>query len=210
MTRAITPSTLGQTAARSRSVPGLLSISSDVGCGLPAGSAVRVNVVVKIAPYGTWSSPISADVAASAHRDRRWVGRHAGEVRVLTASHPFMSAPKCSPDGRRAAWIGWEHPRMPWDGTELCVADILDDGTFGPHRVIAGGPAESVCQVEWDGPDSVLALTDPDGWWNLYRIGLDGTRTNLAPCAEELGGPMWMLGSRWFGPPGGGRHAILR
>jgi dipeptidyl aminopeptidase/acylaminoacyl peptidase len=129
---------------------------------------------------------------------------------VLTASHHFMSAPKASPDGRHAAWIAWEHPRMPWDGTELCVAEIRDDGTFGPHRVFAGGPAESVCQVEWDGPDALLALTDPDGWWNLYRIGLDGSSRNLAPCAEELGGTLWVLGWRWFAPLGGGRHAILR
>ena len=137
-------------------------------------------------------------------------GGDPGAVRALIASHHFMTGPRWSPDGRRAAWMGWEHPRMPWDGTELCVAEILDDGSFGPHRVLAGGAAESVCQVEWDGPDSVLALTDPDGWWNLHRIGLDGTKTNLAPCAEELGGPLWMLGSRWFAPLGADRHAILR
>jgi acetyl esterase/lipase len=133
-----------------------------------------------------------------------------GEVRVLGASHHFMTGPKVSPDGGQAAWIGWEHPRMPWDGTELCVAEINEDGTFGPHRVVAGGPEESVCQVEWDGDDALLALTDPDGWWNLHRIGLDGTVTNLAPCEEELGGPMWMLGWQWFTPLGDGRHAVLR
>lgn len=132
-----------------------------------------------------------------------------GAVLVLTASHHFMTGPKVSPDGRHAVWIGWEHPRMPWDGTELCVAEITD-GAFGPHRVLAGGLEESVCQVEWDGSDSVLALTDPAGWWNLHRIGLDGSSTNLAPCQEELGGPMWMLGFRWFAPLGGGRHAVLR
>ncbi|HEU5474688.1 MAG TPA: prolyl oligopeptidase family serine peptidase [Actinophytocola sp.] len=131
-------------------------------------------------------------------------------VRVLTATHHFMTGPKVSPDGRLAAWIGWDHPRMPWDGTELCVAEIQPDGSFGLHRVLTGGPSESVCQVEWDGPDAVLALTDPDGWWNLYRITLDGRRTNLAPGKEELGGPLWMLGMRWFAPLGAGRHAVLR
>jgi dipeptidyl aminopeptidase/acylaminoacyl peptidase len=133
-----------------------------------------------------------------------------GEVLELAASHHFMTAPKISPDGARAAWIGWEHPKMPWDGTELCVAEILADGTFGPHRVIAGGEAESVCQVEWDGPAALLVLTDPDGWWNLHRIGLDGSRANLAPCEAELGGPMWMLGWRWFAPLGQGRYVIVR
>lgn len=131
-------------------------------------------------------------------------------VCALGASHHFMSGPKRSPDGRHAAWFGWDHPRMPWDGTELCVASVLADGAFGPHRVLAGGPTESVCQVEWDGPDALLALTDPDGWWNLYRLGLDGSSRNLAPCQEELGGALWMLGMRWFAPLGDGRHAVLR
>jgi len=39
-----------------------------------------------------------------------------GAVRVLAASHHFMTGPKLSPDGKRAAWLGWEHPNMPWDG----------------------------------------------------------------------------------------------
>jgi dipeptidyl aminopeptidase/acylaminoacyl peptidase len=131
-------------------------------------------------------------------------------VQVLAASHHLLTGPKASPDGRHAAWIGWDHPRMPWDGTELCVAQVQKDGRFGPHRVLAGGPAESVCQVEWDGPQALLALTDPDGWWNLHRIDLGGRCRNLAPCAEELGGPLWMLGMSWFAAVGGGRHAVLR
>ncbi|HEX3590607.1 MAG TPA: prolyl oligopeptidase family serine peptidase [Pseudonocardiaceae bacterium] len=134
-----------------------------------------------------------------------------GPVRTLAATHHFLSGPKISPDGRRAAWLGWNHPAMPWDGTELCVADIAADGTFGPHRVVAGGPAEAVCQFEWDGPGALVAITDPDGWWNLHRIDLAvGHTVNLAPGEVELGGPMWRLGARWFAPLGGGRYAVLR
>lgn len=133
-----------------------------------------------------------------------------GKVRVLSASHHFLSGPKLSPDGTHAAWLGWNHPNMPWDGTELCVAPVEADGTLGAHRVLAGGPCEAVCQVEWDGADAVLALTDPQGWWNLHRITLDGSATNLAPCAAELGGPMWTVGRRWFAKLGEGRFAVLR
>lgn len=125
--------------------------------------------------------------------------------RSLVASHHFLAGPTLSPDGTRLAWLGWEHPDMPWDGAELCVAELGQ-----PHRVVAGGPRESVCQAEWESDDSLLVLTDPDGWWNLFRVGLDGTAVNLAPCEEELGGPLWVLGSRWFAPLGGGRYAVLR
>jgi dipeptidyl aminopeptidase/acylaminoacyl peptidase len=132
-----------------------------------------------------------------------------GGERVLAASHRFLTVPKLSPDGRHAAWFGWDHPRMPWDGTELCVAEVAADGSFGPHRVLAGGADVSVCQVEWETPATLLALLDPDGWWNLHRVGLDGSVANLAPVEQELGGPLWKAGSRWFVPLGGGRHAVL-
>ncbi|MFC4003340.1 prolyl oligopeptidase family serine peptidase [Prauserella oleivorans] len=132
-----------------------------------------------------------------------------GEPRSLAASHHFLTAPQLSPDGRHAAWLGWNHPAMPWDETELCVAEVGPDGTFGPHRVLAGGSGVSVCQLDWEGPDTLLALLDPDGWWNLHRVRLDGTVRNLAPAEAELGGALWKIGSRWTVPLGGGRHAVL-
>ncbi len=142
-------------------------------------------------------------------RDLIAVPLDGGPERVLTASHHFLTAPQLSPDGARAAWVGWNHPAMPWDGTELCVAEIREDGTFGPHRVLAGAADVSVCQIEWESADSLLALLDPDGWWNLHRVGLDGTVTNLAPSEQEIGGAQWKLGARWFTPIGDGRFAVI-
>ncbi|GGP53794.1 dipeptidyl-peptidase 5 [Saccharothrix coeruleofusca] len=148
---------------------------------------------------------VTGDARTDVRRELVAVPLDGSPARVLAASHHFMTGPRLSPDGRHFAWIGWDHPRMPWDGTELCVAEVGSDR----HRVLAGGPAEAVCQVEWEG-DALLALTDPDGWWNLHRISLDGTAVNLAPCREELGGPMWRLGQRWFAPVAPGRYAVLR
>ena len=130
-------------------------------------------------------------------------------VRVLGASHHFMTAPQASPNGRQVAWIAWDHPNMPWDSSVLCVAELTEDGTIGAHRVLAGGPQESVCQFRWETDKTLLALVDPDGWWNLHRVGIDGTKVNLAPCEREIGGPLWQLGSSWFAPLGEGRHAVV-
>lgn len=133
-----------------------------------------------------------------------------GAVRVLAASHHFMSGPKLSPDGTRVAWLGWNHPAMPWDTAILCLAPVGEDGSIGEWRPVAGGPSEAVCQFEWDGAD-LLALTDPDGWWNLYRIDpVTATApVNLAPAPVEIGGPLWVLGARWFTPLGDGRYAVV-
>ncbi|MBB5919010.1 dipeptidyl aminopeptidase/acylaminoacyl peptidase [Actinoalloteichus hoggarensis] len=136
-------------------------------------------------------------------------GEDATAVRTLAASHHFLTAPRPSPDGRHAAWIGWEHPAMPWDGTELCVAKITEDG-LAPHRVLAGGATEAVCQVRWADDESVYALTDPTGWWNPHRITLDGAVTPLLAAEVEIGGPLWQLGASWLAPLGDGRHAVLR
>ncbi|HEV7907725.1 MAG TPA: prolyl oligopeptidase family serine peptidase [Pseudonocardiaceae bacterium] len=153
---------------------------------------------------------ITGDARTDVRRELVALPLDGSEPRVLAASHHFMTGPKLSPDGRRLAWIGWNHPQMPWDGTELCVAELDEHGVAGPHRVVAGGPTESVCQVEWESDETLLALSDPDGWWNLFRIGLDGSSKNLAPCREELGGPMWRLGNRWFAVLAPGRYLVLR
>ena len=177
----------------------------------PAPQAIRYGDLRPGRPDEVWAvrerdtGPRATDVA----RELVAIPLDGTATRVLAASHHFMTAPQLSPDGRHAAWLGWNHPAMPWDGTELCVAPVADDGTFGPHRVLSGGPEVAVCQLEWESPDALLVSMDPAGWWNLYRIGLDGSAANLAAVAAELGGPLWRPGSRWFAPLGGGRHAVL-
>lgn len=126
-------------------------------------------------------------------------------VRELTnARHRFVTGPRLSPDGRRAAWLAWDHPRMPWDGTELVLADVRDDGTLGAPRTVAGGPEESIAQVDWARDGALLYASDRTGWWNLYRDGAP-----LCPREEEFGGPLWKLGHRWFAPLENGLIAVV-
>ncbi|WKU48828.1 prolyl oligopeptidase family serine peptidase [Streptomyces sp. VNUA116] len=131
-------------------------------------------------------------------------------VRVLAASHHLMTGPKVSPDGRYACWLGWDHPRMPWDGTELMCAPIGPDGTPGPARVLAGGPGVAVSQAEWapDRPGVLYVLSDTTGWWNLHELGLDGSARPLCPREEEFGDALWRIGAQWFLPVGGGRMFV--
>ncbi|NIR47426.1 S9 family peptidase, partial [candidate division KSB1 bacterium] len=90
---------------------------------------------------------------------------HAGDV--LESGNDFYSNPRVSPDGSKLAWLTWNHPNMPWDGTELWVAHIQLDGSLKKPQKIAGGTDESIFQPEWS-PDGILYfVSDRTGWWNL-------------------------------------------
>ena len=82
----------------------------------------------------------------------RAAAAHAG-----AGGHDFYASPRISPDGRRLAWISWSKPRMPWDGTELWLADVGADLRLSGARRIAGGRTESVLQPRWS-PDGASAL----------------------------------------------------
>ncbi|MGH9199758.1 MAG: hypothetical protein ACRD2A_00795, partial [Vicinamibacterales bacterium] len=115
-------------------------------------------------------------------------GRPGGEVLVSGAD--FYSDPIVSPDGKTLAWLQWNHPNMPWDGTELWTAAITSDGSLGEREKIAGGVDESIFQPEWS-PDGVLHfVSDRTGWWNLYRRRGSAIEP-LRPMSAEFGKPQW-------------------
>ena len=113
---------------------------------------------------------------------------------VLVEGNDFYSTPRLSPDGTQLAWLTWNHPNMPWDGCELWVGEIADDGTLSSSRWVAGGTAESIFQPEWS-PDGVLYFaSDRSGWWNLERITPDGGIERVCQSKAELGMPQWIFG----------------
>ena len=119
-----------------------------------------------------------------------------GDAMVLAEGCSFYATPRLSPDGSRLAWLCWNHPNMPWDGTELWVADVRRDGTLGEARRVAGGLDESVFQPEWS-PEGVLHfVSDRSGWWNLYRLGKDVEP--LCPMEAEFGEPQWIFGQHTY------------
>ena len=117
--------------------------------------------------------------------------------RVLARGHDFCAYPRFSPDGGQLAWITWDHPNMPWDGTDLWCAEVLADGTLGTARHVAGGSEISALEPRWS-PDGVLHfVADDSGWWNLYRWR-DGAREALYPAELEFGAPLWGLGTTTY------------
>jgi dipeptidyl aminopeptidase/acylaminoacyl peptidase len=126
-----------------------------------------------------------------------------GEPRVLAGGRDFYSFPRVSPDGAWLAWTCWDHPNMPWDGTELWVAPLADSGE---ERLVAGGAEESVFQPEW-GPEGRLHfVSDRDGWWNLYSArepgaelsGEEGALVQLTEEEADFAHPQWLFGGATY------------
>ncbi|MEV7693955.1 prolyl oligopeptidase family serine peptidase [Microbacterium sp. NPDC089189] len=128
---------------------------------------------------------------------------------TLVAGSDFVAQPALSADGRRLAWVAWDHPDMPWDRTRLRVADIGADGASNVRDLTDGSTA--ALQPEWADADTLLYADDPTGRWNLYRRDL--TTDAVAPCAPadaDTGGALWTLGMRWYTPLEDGRIVAVR
>ncbi|HEY0080139.1 MAG TPA: S9 family peptidase [Pyrinomonadaceae bacterium] len=115
--------------------------------------------------------------------------------RVLVSGNDFYSSPRVSPDGRRLAWLTWNHPNMPWDGCELWVGEFDEEGNLARKRLVAGGADESIFQPEWSPSGVLYFVSDRSGWWNLYRWNEEGESIEaLCEMEAEFGKPQWVFG----------------
>jgi dienelactone hydrolase len=123
---------------------------------------------------------------------------HSGEV--IASGYDFYSTPRLSPDGTRLCWLSWRHPQMPWDGTELWVGVVTDDGMIEHVELVAGGPHESIFQPGWSPDGTLYFVSDRTGWWSLYKCDVAREPFEVRPVLwppvdeAEFGRPQWMFG----------------
>lgn len=132
-----------------------------------------------------------------------------GDPQVVTTGHHFYASPRVSPDGTQIAWISWDHPNMPWDATQLWVADLSPGGALGRTRLVAGGEKQSVQQPTWAADGSLWFVNDPDGWWNLFRFTTEGGVEAVTSEEVEYGWPGWQFGLTTFGFLADGRVVAI-
>ena len=148
--------------------------------------AARNRIICVCEDHTSGGEPVNAIVAVDA------LGK--GEQLVLSKGSDFCSSPRISPDGSTLAWLTWDHPNMPWDGSFLLVASFDEQGQLSEPQVVAGSRTESIFQPEWS-PDGVLHfVSDRSGWWNLWRWE-NGQVRQLTSKNAEFGKPQWVFAS---------------
>ena len=125
---------------------------------------------------------------------------------IFACGRDFYMQPRWSSDGRHVAYVAWNHPQMPWDGSELFLTEArsVTGGLpqCGKELKIAGARDYAVLQPEFSPDGRYLSyLSDEDGWFNLHlydlRKGADaGVLTR--ETSAQLGGPAWVQGLRTY------------
>ena len=118
------------------------------------------------------------------------------EPTVIVGGADFYSSPRVNPEGTRLAWLSWNHPNMPWDHTELWVADLVASDLQNARQIPTNG--ESFFQPEWSPDGQLHVVSDRSGWWNIYRV----EENDLIPihaAAREFGEPAWLFGYQTYG-----------
>jgi dipeptidyl aminopeptidase/acylaminoacyl peptidase len=148
--------------------------------------------------------------AGAPQRDLVEIAVDGSGLTSLVSGSDFLAHPALSPSGRYIAWIAWNHPDMPWDRSELRVGRI-EGGSVSEWTTVAGGQSSPV-QPVWIDDETLLYADDSTGRWNLWRehLSADLPRHPVAPADADTGGPMWVLGTRWFRQLDDGRIVAIR
>lgn len=152
-----------------------------------------------VAPNGQWVVYVHSyerkdSLGLVDGRGGRWPVR-------LRSGADFYMQPAWHPSGDRLAWIEWDHPNMPWDGTRLCIGRF-DPQTLALSEVtqMAGGADTPVFQPEFSPDGKWLAFITGYGEWDsLVVLDLQtGERRNLVSGSSLLQ-PAWVQGVRTIG-----------
>jgi len=121
-----------------------------------------------------------------------------GHTQILVTGADFYSNPRLNRTGDKLSYLCWNHPQMPWDGTECYCADLNSAGNIIETRLIAGGKTESIFQPQWSSDNELFFVSDRNNWWNIYRYKEQNTEIICAMNAE-FATPQWVFGMSTYG-----------
>ncbi len=113
---------------------------------------------------------------------------------TIVEGDDFYSSPRLDPSGTKLAWISWNFPEMPWDGTELWTGSLDGDGVLESPVLVAGGRGESVLTPTWSPSGVLYFVSDRSGYWELYRW--DGVASHkVSNLGADMARPHWVFGN---------------
>ena len=168
------------------------------GCAAPA-----------VSPDGRWV----AFVHSYEHVDGIALVDAAGAEfpRKLAYGTDFVMQPTWHPSAEAIAYIAWNHPQMPWNGSELRLLSLKNDGAGLPHATnivtLCGGKETAMFQPEFSPDGRYLSyVSDATGWGQIYVFDLETSEHRQLTVNEaEHGAPAWVQGLRTYGWSGDGR-----
>lgn len=117
------------------------------------------------------------------------------KIDVIASGYDFYAAPRLSQDDSKLAWLCWNHPNMPWDGSELWVAVVTSQGLTSP-LCVAGNDKESITHPVWS-ENTLYFTSDRSGFWNLYRYQ-NHKIDPIYPSHSDFGAAHWIFGSERY------------
>ncbi len=103
----------------------------------------------------------------------------------------FYMQPVWHPSGEKIAWVEWNHPQMPWDGTRLAISD------FEETQILAGDEDTPVFQPEFSPDGKFLSYIESDGEWEqLCIFNLEEGKKQILVSGAVLTMPAWIQGMR--------------
>jgi len=116
----------------------------------------------------------------------------------LAHDSDFYMQPTWHPDGGQIAWIEWNHPQMPWDGTRLMTARLSGTELIEVKQVY-GNTDIPVFQPTFSANGRFLAFLANDSEWDtLYLLDLQTGEKRALVRDFSLLDPAWIQGIRLF------------
>ena len=129
------------------------------------------------------------------------VNLRSGIIEILDDEHDFVSSPRIDKKCNNLAWLTWDHPNMPWDGSTLWTSELSANGLLKKKKIVAGSYEESIFQPEWIDKEKLIFVSDRSNWWNLYEY-TDQNILSIYLDDAEYGLPQWAFGMSTYGITG--------